>query len=377
MATFSEKVKLFRGLVDGEVAHRGPFIVLFDITRRCNLHCIGCRYHSSEVHMPSPTDQSTKDISVDLFAKLCHELFTLGTREIMLTGEGEPFFHPRIFDIIAIAKQTGSHTQVITNGTLLDESRLEALINSGLDDLVVSLWAGTYEGYRDNYPRDDPENFNRVVVALKRLTQLKTEQKKTCPRVVLHYTIYRNNYNYVNTLVDLAYATKINKVNFSLLKTRRGVLDSYVLSPNEERVLVDNLEGMRSRLDSLSIDHNISRTLQRYRVGEKVWEKLPCYVGWVHAHIKVDGTVFPCNPCDMPMGNAAEDTFGEVWNGPAFRAFRRKTLTREGLAAMSRYCDCSFCCYVEDNIRIHRIFKWFAPLFVKKNQEGTSLEAVS
>ncbi|MFC1485632.1 radical SAM protein [Candidatus Latescibacterota bacterium] len=377
MATLSEKVKLFRGLVDGEVARRGPFTVLVDITRRCNLHCIGCRYHSTEVHMPSPTDQSIMDISVDLFTKLCHELVTMGTREIILTGEGEPFFHPRIFDIIAIAKQTGFRIQAFTNGTPFNEPRLQTLIDSGLDNLMVSLWAGTYEGYRKNYPQDDPENFNRIVAALKRLSQLKAEQKRTLPWVVLYYTIYRNNFQEVTTLVDLASATQSNKVNFSLLKTRRGVLDSYVLAPDEERALVDDLTAMGSRLDARSIDHNIPRTLQRYQIGERVWEKLPCYVGWVQAHVKVDGTVFPCHPCDLPMGNAAEDTFGEIWNGPAFRAFRRQTITREGLAAMGQHCDCSFCRHVEDNIRIHRLFRWFAPLFAGKNEEGTSPEPVS
>ena len=372
MATFTEKAKLFRGLVDGEVAYRGPFIFLFDITRRCNLHCIGCRYHSDEVHMPSPTDQGVTDISVNLFKKLCRELVPLGTREIILTGEGEPFLHPRIFDIISIAKQAGFRIQVYTNGTLFDESRLRALVDSGSDIVLFSLWAGTYEDYQKTYPRDDPENFNRIVTAMKCLSRLKAEYKKTLPRVVLHPTIFRNNYKEMDSLVELAAETRCDKMEFATLKTRRGVLDSYVLSRDEERVLMNTLKATEKKLNSLSIDHNIPKIVRHYRIGNKVWEKYPCYVGWVQAHMKVDGTVFPCNPCDLPMGNADQKTFAEVWNGPAFRAFRRKTITRDGLATMDRHCDCSFCRHIDDNIRIHRRFKWFSPFFVKKNKTETS-----
>jgi hypothetical protein len=48
---------------------------------------------------------------------------------------------------------------------------------------------------------------------------------------------------------------------------------------------------MKKRLNSLSMEHNIGETLLRYRIGEAVWNKLPCYVGWLHARIKVDGMV--------------------------------------------------------------------------------------
>ena len=71
--------------------------------------------------------------------------------------------------------------------------------------------------------------------------------------------------------------------------------------------------------------------------------KTPRYIGWLHAYLKVDGTVLPCGDCDLVMGNLNDHSLQEIWNGPAFRAFRRQTLTRAGLRALDRQCDCAFC----------------------------------
>jgi hypothetical protein len=62
--------------------------------------------------------------------------------------------------------------------------------------------------------------------------------------------------------------------------------------------------------------------------------------------------IYPCN--------INENSRAAIWNGPSYQAFRRQTITRAGLAAMSRRCDCAYCNYT-DNDRVNRIFKWIAP----------------
>jgi hypothetical protein len=37
-------------------------------------------------------------------------------------------------------------------------------------------------------------------------------------------------------------------------------------------------------------------------------------------------------------------------------------MTRKGLASMDDHCDCKFCCYAVDNMKIHRLFRWVSPL---------------
>jgi radical SAM protein with 4Fe4S-binding SPASM domain len=119
-------------------------------------------------------------------------------------------------------------------------------------------------------------------------------------------------------------------------------------------------------LDSLSIDHNVENVLLRYDIGEAVWEKIPCYIGWIWSRVKPDGTVVPCNTCDLVMGDLKEKRFRDIWNDSAYRAFRRKAMTREGLESMSEYCDCGFCCNVWDSARVHKFFKWFSPFRLNK-----------
>jgi MoaA/NifB/PqqE/SkfB family radical SAM enzyme len=193
MATLSQKIRLLKGLLTGEVAYTGPFHVTMDVTRRCNLQCLGCRYHSPEVSRPSPGDQTVLDISYDLVEKLCKEFRTMNTRTLFLMGEGEPFLHPRIFDIISTARGNGFHVTLITNGTLLNRDRVRSLLDSKLDALQVSLWASSPEEYKQQYPGTDSDNFITVVSGLKLLTSLKAEKHSRFPSVILHHPINRYN----------------------------------------------------------------------------------------------------------------------------------------------------------------------------------------
>ena len=150
MTTFQQKAKLLQGLLTGEVAHTGPFYATVDVTCRCNLHCVCCQFHSSLLNMPSDGDKAIKDIPYDLFKRLCNELKAMGTSQIILCGDGEPFLHPRLFDLISVAKDAGFHVMLFTNGTLLNEAKLKYLIDLRLDILKVSMYARFSEEYKNN-----------------------------------------------------------------------------------------------------------------------------------------------------------------------------------------------------------------------------------
>ena len=358
MATLWQKVKLLRGLLGDGAAHTDPFYVTVDTTRRCNLTCVGCRYHSTALSNPSPGDQAVRDIPFSLFDRLCGELETMTTSNMCLIGEGEPLLHPRIFDIIGRAKAAGLAVDMFSNGTLLDDDNCERLIDSGLDILRVSLWATSPEEYERNYRGSDPAWFGKVIDGLKRLSQAKAARGSKLPHVILHQPITRHNYQSVDAAAELAHEAGCNSISISPLKTRRGEIAADALSPEQEAELRESLADVRTRLKALGLGTNFDNALRRYEVGEAVWEKLPCYIAWLYARIKVDGTVLPCNPCDHTLGNINDSTLREIWNAPAFREFRRKARTRRGLAAMHAECDCGFCCHVCDNVRVHRIFKW-------------------
>ncbi|MGV7222792.1 MAG: radical SAM protein [Nitrospinales bacterium] len=361
MTIGSKRLRLLKGLLAGDKAYTGPVAVTIDLTRRCNLKCPGCRYHSTEINMPAPGDQSKLDLPEETFKRLCSELEEMGTEYLILTGEGEPFLHSRLVALVSAAKAAGFKVSLFTNGTLMDDAKLRGLVDAGLDTLRVSLWASSEEEYQTNYPGTKPGTFNKIVTSLKRLAQIKKEKGTPFPSVSLHRPINHDNIQGVEAMAHIAHATCSNKVSFSPFKTRRKELAHSALSDDEEKRIKATLQQMQEKLQNLSLNSNIGQTLLRYNIGEAVWERLPCYIGWIYVRIKVDGTVLPCNPCSIPIGSLNKNTLAEIWNGKAMRDFRRQTITREGLKRMSEDCDCGFCCHTVENVRIHRIFKWFSP----------------
>ncbi len=136
---------LLSGLLDGEQARTGPFWVDFDITRRCNLRCVGCLYHSPLVNGHEYINPDTSDISVDLVRRTVRELAALGTHTVIIQGAGEPLLHPGLIEIIGIVKESGMYCKLLTNGTLLDAAMAKRLIDTGLDNLRISIWANSAE----------------------------------------------------------------------------------------------------------------------------------------------------------------------------------------------------------------------------------------
>ena len=361
MASLTEKLRLLAGLLTGETAYAGPFFVLVDLTRRCNLQCLGCRFHSSQVSTSEIDSSTLPDISFDLFKKLCHELKAMDTHSLILIGDGEPMLHHRIFDMISTAKASGFHTTLVTNGTLLDRDSIQSLFDSQLDAIEVSLWASSAKEYEKNYPGVPLDFFKKVVESVTLMNSLKAKCRLKQPCVILHHPLNRHNFQKIETFLELALTAKCDGVSFSPFYTWRGALTSSALSPNEEQSLLLSLGKIEKRLQFLRLSHNIGQTRTRYQIGKRVWQNIPCYIGWIHTRIKTDGTILPCNRCDIPMGNIEVNSFQEIWNGSPYRNFRSQATTREGLASLTHQCDCEYCCFIKDNLRIHRLFKWASP----------------
>ena len=87
MASFYEKIGLLRGLLSGSKAFAGPFAVTFDVTRRCNLQCLGCAAHSPYVKIRSDYDPAVEDLDVEMFERLCGELRTMNTGTVVFCGD--------------------------------------------------------------------------------------------------------------------------------------------------------------------------------------------------------------------------------------------------------------------------------------------------
>ena len=104
---------------------------IWELTYRCNAECRFCLYWRK------PTDPSEELQFLEITEGL-DNLFQSGIRLINFSG-GEPLLREDLEDIIYYAAKKRIWTSIVTNGSLLDQSRIKELKRSGLDNLFISL----------------------------------------------------------------------------------------------------------------------------------------------------------------------------------------------------------------------------------------------
>lgn len=348
---------LLAGLLNKRQAYTGPYFVNIDITRRCNMRCPGCRHHPTTSVDFTASDGTVNDIPFGLIEQLARELPALAVPEISLIGEGEPLLHPRLLDIIAAFKHAGIKLQLFTNGTLIDQVKASALADSGLDAVKVTLWASSPDEYQKCHPGVNPQNFLKTLKAVEFLVRERT-QSRPAFTIILNQPLNRLNYRSVAKRIQLARSLGCDAVTFSVFRDWRGKFASLGLSAEEIAAVSQELLAAKQDAAAASLAHNIDEILLRYRLGEFGWLRLPCYIGWLHARIKTDGAVIPCNSCDLTLGNLHESSFTEIWNGPTYRRFRNLRARYDGGLHYEKHCDCGWCCFVKQNAKVHQFSKW-------------------
>jgi radical SAM protein with 4Fe4S-binding SPASM domain len=105
----------------------------------CNRTCSFCP-------RSAPGFEDKKEfLKTELFEKLCKELSgVLYSGTIRFSGFVEPLLDKNIFNLISIARKylKNSNIEMVTNGDVLNVSRLKKLIESGLNTLLISVYDG-------------------------------------------------------------------------------------------------------------------------------------------------------------------------------------------------------------------------------------------
>lgn len=108
----------------------GP-VVIWNLVRRCNLTCKHCYSISAD-----------KDFAGELTtAELCTvmaDLKQFGVPVLILSG-GEPLLRPDIFAVSHHARAMGFYVGLSSNGTLIDESNIEAIAAVGYHYVGISI----------------------------------------------------------------------------------------------------------------------------------------------------------------------------------------------------------------------------------------------
>jgi len=372
MATFNQKLELLSGLLRGNKAINGPFYVDIDLTERCNLNCLGCPYHNVDKKLLREQKKIPLDMPLEVLSRICTELHELGTHTLIFQGTGEPFLHPHFINCVHIGKEYRFHIILYTNGTCLSKNIIQELSDARLDTLKISLWATSEDQFVKNYPGTKPEIFHRLMDGFERLRDFKSKKNSHFPAIQIHFIINSTNYQSVDEIIDMAARAGSDFISFSPMINFRKELDPLILSSEQAQQFQKSLLQAKSKLTSLSIAHNIDEINTRLKLGHSVWRELPCYVTWYHSRIRADGTVQPCGRCTskIEFGNVNTNSFKNIWNGPSMRNFRTSTKTTKGLATLQGKCNCQYCCFVEDNKKIHRFMRWLSPFTALRRSMG-------
>ena len=106
-------------------------VVVWNITRRCNLHCIHCYSDSTSEHYKG-------ELTLQECIDVIDDLSDYQVPGLLLTG-GEPMLHPHFFDLVGYATARDLRVTVSTNGTRIDTTAASKLKDLGVAYLEISL----------------------------------------------------------------------------------------------------------------------------------------------------------------------------------------------------------------------------------------------
>src|SRR5438552_17692778 len=130
-----------------------PYALLAEITYRCPLHCpycsnpvaVACAVLSGEqARQPSSalrTAHATAnngELSTDEWRRVIREAAALGVLQIGFSG-GEPLVRRDLAELVRAAREANVYTNLITSGIGLDDDRVRALRDAGLDSVQLSF----------------------------------------------------------------------------------------------------------------------------------------------------------------------------------------------------------------------------------------------
>lgn len=347
------------GIIAGKT-FTGPMEVSVDITNRCTMGCISCWNYSPLLENPPSPEWKSIQMNLERFRDLISFMREAGVRKVTIGGNGDPFMHPQIVDILNLSKSTGAFVSVSTKGAYFQQVSLKSLVNMNLDELVISLFAASKPVFSKMHPNTSPQVFDRIVDSLKYLTNQKTKEFPK-PFVVLLFVVCKYNYQEIDSFMDLAREVGANMVTFKRVavvpNTRTLLLDENDLEILKAKLAVAQQKSMRYGIPTNMDEFRIT-TMSGLRNGvysKNLYQKIPCYVGFTYSRIKVDGHVAPCCGCyEWSMGSVNEKQFKDIWEGQEYSGFREisRKISKHGGEISG--CGCETCVHASANLGIYK-----------------------
>ena len=308
------------------VAKQPPVCLYLETTNRCNLLCTTCPRTYEEL-------EPEADMSWDLFRRIVDQVPDIA--RVVLHGVGEPMLVKDLARMIRHLKDRGAYVLFNTNGTLLTARRGREMVDSGLDELRVSLDAADAKTFLEIRGKD---YFNRILRNVRAFTQTQAREGLAGPRVSLWLTGLKETLPQLPAFVGIAHEIGVREVYLQRLVFFE---DDAIGKARPDQALFEKLsreeaahiEAAEARARSLDILFSASGATEpgtsvKKAAGATPWSL--CRRPWTVMYFTANGRALPC--CIAPfsqrgyenytLGDATQETLAEIWNGAKYRDFR-------------------------------------------------------
>jgi len=307
-------------VVPKKASERRP-IVVWNITRACNLKCVHC-YNDSGVGKPF------KDITTEKAKEVLDDLAQFGVPSVLFSG-GEPLMRQDLFELIEYAGGKGLRTVISTNGTLITKEKAAMIKERGVSYVGISL-DGIGE-INDKF-RAVKGSFDKAVTGIRNC-------QAAGVRIGLRLTLTQRNVQDLEALFDFFEAENIERACFYHLvpSGRGGAISAEALTHAQSREAIEMIlakteqyKQAGKKTDILTVDNHVDgvylylKLLEKDRQrAESVWKLLTWNGGGLYSSgvgigcIDYNGKVHPDQFWShYDLGSIHERPFSEIWTDP-------------------------------------------------------------
>jgi MoaA/NifB/PqqE/SkfB family radical SAM enzyme len=359
----SNGARCLLGLYSGRYVLSGPRSFSLILSSECNSHCVMCWFHSPLLNPARAANNlnnqggEAKPSFMDfrLCETIIREMHALGAARAVIAGWGEPALHPQIDRILELLVGLGIAPYVITNGLAIDADRARHWARLPVH-FRFSLHAGDPETWLKIHPDCSIAQFELVNKVIRHLTGADKASASTM------HAIQKANFRRIREMVEHARRTGVRRVLFLPVRAE-GYLGSHVLLSGEEE---KELQGELASALLLAKQVGIRTNLPEYMASNRymrngvpdtaaLYNRIPCYVGWIYSEFDIDGTMRPCEGSRIVLGKAGNSRIRMMWRSQTYRQFRE-----EGRYLPSRRkdvsgCPCRTCSMAKFNLNVYNL----------------------
>lgn len=291
-----------------------PLWLLMELTYRCPLHCVFC-------YNPTNFAVLDRELTTEDWLRVLREARALGAVQLGLSG-GEPLARDDLEAIVAHAHELGFYTNLITSGIGLNETRIKALKQAGLDHIQLSFQDSTREM---NDFLSSTRTFDLKAKAAALIKQYGYP-------MVLNVVLHRLNIDHAEQILDMAERLGADYVELANTQYYGWAL------LNRERLLPSREQVRRAEDTTRKFRLKPGQRMRIYFVVPDYFETRPkpCMngLGSVFLTIAPDGTALPCHAARTLPGltfpNVREASVEWIWrDSPSFNRYRGDAWMKE------------------------------------------------